>query len=881
MFLFILSVYQVQSQCTGCTSTVTSNTSISVTSGSVVCLSYTGAYNSNITVTGGTLCVGSGVSWNGGNMNVNGTPFVINNYGTISFNLTVPSGMTINNYGSITGSVSQNGGTIINYSGALFDPSSVNMNSGIFTNEAGASAIIPSVNFSSGFTFTNYGSAVFTGTLTVNSGATVTLDGTRQYIAGSVMVDGTLSMTGTDTIGGAFTANSDAVVNFTGTNTIDGSVTNNSTINVSGTFSIGGSYSDNSGASIKAVSGCSNVNLAGSYSNSGGTFNGNNYGLPVYPPITCNSCLINGAGNTSPPAPTTQPNTLSLTMYGSGINGSFIAPSVLTNIEGYIVLRYIGTSAPTDNPVNNTSYSAGSTVGSSTVAAIIIDATSGTKTFYDALPTGNCGKNVYYRIFSFNGCKALITFDVTSPLTGNTPYTPKYTWNQTTASSYATAANWTPTRTTPQTCDILYINNGGSPILNSVPATQTIGQLFVQSNTTAYLQPAGASSVLTFSGTNSTTGLTIDVGSTLDADSSIQLAFAITGMSAAINGQYNTSDPQGLSGATNTAFSSTNSPTLSFGSTSTICYNANSGTQNVTSRSDYRNLTFSGAGTKNLAGNVTTTGTGNTITITAGSVDVNGYTLTEASPTNLTMTGGTLRMNNLNVTLPQLTGTYSISSGTVELYGAGSQILRGAETYYNLLFSGGGTNTLSAAISTGTNEINGTVTISNSDTLDVASYNFGSPVTNFTMTSGGFKTSNTSATVPMMAGTYNLTGGSVILYGTTCSDSQSVRSGVTYFNLVINATSANLYTGNVTQKSGVITIAASGTLTVNSPAVFTIEGTSTVAGAGTFQMGNGASLFYGSSGLTAASCGTGSSCGNVITTNRTYLTGTQGYLWPY
>src|SRR5439155_1824412 len=37
-----------------------------------------------------------------------------------------------------------------------------------------------------------------------------------------------------------------------------------------------------------------------------------------------------------------------------------------------------------------------------------------------------------------------------------------YTWNQTGSASWATAGNWTPTRTTPATDDILVFNNGAT-----------------------------------------------------------------------------------------------------------------------------------------------------------------------------------------------------------------------------------------------------------------------------------------------------------------------------------------------------------------------------------------------------------------------------------
>ena len=37
-----------------------------------------------------------------------------------------------------------------------------------------------------------------------------------------------------------------------------------------------------------------------------------------------------------------------------------------------------------------------------------------------------------------------------------------YTWNQTGTASWATSTNWTPTRTTPATSDVMVFNNGAT-----------------------------------------------------------------------------------------------------------------------------------------------------------------------------------------------------------------------------------------------------------------------------------------------------------------------------------------------------------------------------------------------------------------------------------
>src|SRR5882672_547471 len=86
-----------------------------------------------------------------------------------------------------------------------------------------------------------------------------------------------------------------------------------------------------------------------------------------------------------------------------------------------------------------------------------------------------------------------------------------YTWNQTGSASWAVAGNWTPTRTTPATDDILVFNNGATTTATGVPA-QTIGQLQVSGNTIVTLQ-AAAGVTLTVSG--GAGAFSVGAGSTL------------------------------------------------------------------------------------------------------------------------------------------------------------------------------------------------------------------------------------------------------------------------------------------------------------------------------------------------------------------------------
>src|SRR5438094_8884113 len=88
-----------------------------------------------------------------------------------------------------------------------------------------------------------------------------------------------------------------------------------------------------------------------------------------------------------------------------------------------------------------------------------------------------------------------------------------YTWNQAAGGSWATSTNWTPTRTTPASNDVLVFNNGTTQTVTNVP-TQTIGQLSVSGNTAITLS-ATATVTLTIGG-GAGTDLSVASGSQLN-----------------------------------------------------------------------------------------------------------------------------------------------------------------------------------------------------------------------------------------------------------------------------------------------------------------------------------------------------------------------------
>lgn len=101
----------------------------------------------------------------------------------------------------------------------------------------------------------------------------------------------------------------------------------------------------------------------------------------------------------------------------------------------------------------------------------------------------------------------------------------------------------------------------------------------------------------------------------------------------------------------------------------------------------FNNLIIGGTDTKTFAANTAVTGT---LTISAATLDVGVNTLNGAGA--LTMSGGTLRLAKTGTTLPELSGTYTLSGGAIEFAGEGAQTIRNL-SYQGITFSGAGVKT--------------------------------------------------------------------------------------------------------------------------------------------------------------------------------------------
>jgi len=228
---------------------------------------------------------------------------------------------------------------------------------------------------------------------------------------------------------------------------------------------------------------------------------------------------------------------------------------------------------------------------------------------------------------------------------------------------------------------------------------------------------------------------------------------------------------------------------------------------------------------------------------------------------NLIMSGGEYQFLRVAKTtdVPRLSGTYSLTGGTIHLAASGNQKLRSGKTYVNLKFSGSDTVFIS-----NTPDI-GSITVTDSKILEIGNSSFGGTGTNLLMTGGRLRYKKVTGTLPEMTGTYSLTGGTIEFYGTSATQTQTLRNNVTYYDIEINATAANTTSGNVAIYGGG-NISVSGTMRVKAPACLHLGTTSSsyVGGSGSFVLEAEAYLRLGQS-LVA-----GTTAGNIRTAGKTF-----------
>ncbi|MDD5732064.1 MAG: hypothetical protein PHU42_04195, partial [Patescibacteria group bacterium] len=314
--------------------------------------------------------------------------------------------------------------------------------------------------------------------------------------------------------------------------------------------------------------------------------------------------------------------------------------------------------------------------------------------------------------------------------------------------------------------------------------------------------------------------LTVASGSTLNAGTSIE-TFGTSG-TVTINGTFKTANTVGFSGSATTAINSTNTPTITLGGSSTIEYNSGVA-QAVTARTDYANLTFSGAGTKTTAsGTITASGTWSDSSTTA--LNTNNTIVNVTG--NLTGTGAITQGTGL-ITVGgdwSNTGAFTASSVGVTLTGTGKSIV-GA--------SGGITFT--------TLTVNGTYTNNNSTAITVSTALSGSGT--FNNDGGTLNISGTSGITTLTASSL----GSLVNYN--AAGAQTIKA-TTYNNLTISGSGTKIL-GGATVVNANLNISA-GTLDVDSTNNYALSvggtWTNTPGGTSGFLARAGTVTFNGTSG---------------------------------
>ena len=193
--------------------------------------------------------------------------------------------------------------------------------------------------------------------------------------------------------------------------------------------------------------------------------------------------------------PAAQPTALVFTPAATAIAGAFTAAS---GTDGYLVVRTLTSSAPT-NPVDGTTY----TVGASSLGGLIISA-GATVSFNSTSLSANT--QYWYWIYSYNNvCTGTIKYLSTSPLTGSsyttcTAPTAQPTVLTLTPSSYSIAGSFTASASA-QSYLVIRMTTSATVTLPTNGTTYTVGQ----SALGGIVDMAGAGTSWTSSGLSSTT----------------------------------------------------------------------------------------------------------------------------------------------------------------------------------------------------------------------------------------------------------------------------------------------------------------------------------------------------------------------------------------
>ena len=187
----------------------------------------------------------------------------------------------------------------------------------------------------------------------------------------------------------------------------------------------------------------------------------------------------------------------------------------------------------------------------------------------------------------------------------------------------------------------------------------------------------------------------------------------------------------------------------------------------------------------------------------------------------LRMSGGTYRTAVAGVSpnfVPQLSGAFTLTGGTIDLNAAGNQTLKGARDYRNLTFSTSGIKTLSSA----PDSVTGTATVQSGVILNVSNDTFGGPGTNLTLLGTSRYITDGGGVKPDAEGTYDLAATSTVEFANS-SGAGIIRLGlspISYGKIEVtgtNVSSTSATTGILFKSGGSFTVKQGASFTFRQP----------------------------------------------------------------
>jgi len=418
-----------------------------------------------------------------------------------------------------------------------------------------------------------------------------------------------------------------------------------------------------------------------------------------------------------------------------------------------------------------------------------------------------------------------------------------YTWQGTAGASWAVSTNWTPTRTTPATNDVLVFNGGGAESATAVP-TQTIGQLIISGNTSVTLTSGTGTLTLSIGQGVAGTDLDVQSGSSLtlaNGGTAFTVNYAGTSTTGSIAGQ--------LTINTGVTWNTTTGTTPTTSVTSTV---VNAGTVTGSAAT----LTFANGGTyqHNENGGTIPTATWNA----ASTLLVTGTAGT--APTGLSQSFGNVTWNAASQSVNVSFTPTSPIAGNLQITSTGSSTLTLGTTPLTIsgnLGISGGQFILSSGTTAGTLTVSGNASVSGGQ---------------ITMSSGSaIGTMNVAGNFSPTAGTITETStgsGAIVFNG---GKLQTYSSGGTISNTInftVNAsdTLQMAAAGTIVSGGGSFTLSAGATLGVTSTAGITTTGaTGNIQVTGTRTYTAASNIIY--NGASAQAAGNG-----LTSTNKANLT---------